>query len=299
MAASARWALRQTDDRPTTERTGKYFRAGEERAGRVAELFSRIAPRYDLINDLQSAGLHRIWKRRLVRLAEVPEGGSVLDLCCGTGDIARALARVYPRAGQIAGLDFAMPMLRIATERAMTQGLLEEGCARPASRTDRTTRAGIGRRAQDEEGAARGGRVQSGGSRIAFLQADALEIPVAGGSFDRVTIGYGLRNVADIVACIAEVRRVLKPGGRFLILEFGKPESVVFSRLYFAFLRAAVPLFGRLFFGDPDTYSYIHDSLVRFPSQRRVAEILEAGGFAQVKVRNILFGTMSIVVADL
>src|SRR5262245_27625939 len=90
----------------------KYYEVGDARAARVEELFARIAPRYDLINDLQSAGLHRIWKRRLVRLTEVPDGGCALDLCCGTGDVVRALARKYPRAGSITGLDFTMPMLR-------------------------------------------------------------------------------------------------------------------------------------------------------------------------------------------
>ena len=238
-------------------RTGKYYEAGGERARRVEELFSRIAPRYDLINDLQSAGLHRLWKRRLVRLAQVPEGGAVLDLCCGTGDIVRSLARAYPRAAKLVGLDFAGPMLRIAAARRRT-----------------------------------------GDGRIAYLRADALRIPAADASFDRVTISYGLRNVADIDACLVEVRRVLRSGGRFLILEFGKPPNPVIARLYFAYLRAAVPVFGRIFFGDPDTHGYIYDSLLRFPSQQGMADRLSASGFTRVRVENPLMGIMGLVIGE-
>jgi demethylmenaquinone methyltransferase/2-methoxy-6-polyprenyl-1,4-benzoquinol methylase len=236
---------------------GKYYESGEARSSRVEDLFSRIAPRYDLINDLQSLGLHRLWKRRLVRLAGIPDGGAALDLCCGTGDIVRALARAYPRAGLVVGLDFAMPMLRIAGAR------------------------GAGR-----------------GPRTLYLRADALRIPSLGGSFDCVTIAYGLRNVASIENCLDEVRRVLRPGGRFLMLDFGKPRNPVVARLYFAYLRSAVPLFGRIFFGDPDTHGYIHDSLLRFPSQVEIASMLERAGFARVRVENPLLGAMGIVTGE-
>ena len=240
-------------------RSGKYYRPGLERASKVEELFSHIAPRYDLINDLQSAGLHRIWKRRLVRLAEVPAGGRALDLCCGTGDVVRTLARTYPGAALIAGLDFAMPMLRIAVLRSAS------------------------RRAAP---------------KLLYLRGDALEIPLRDASFDRITISYGLRNVADIDACLAEVRRVLKPGGSFLVLDFGKPPNRFVSSLYFAYLRAAVPLFGRIFFGDPDTHGYIYDSLLRFPSQEETAQRLRANGFARVRVENPFLGIMGIVIAE-
>ena len=251
------------------DRTGKYYRPGEERASRVEELFARIAPRYDLINDLQSAGLHRLWKRRLVRLAEVPDGGRALDLCCGTGDIVRALACAYPGAALVAGLDFTMPMLEIASARS-----------RPS------------------EPAAPDSVRRCPPPRIAYLRADAQSIPVADGSFDRVTVSYGLRNVADLPACLAEVRRVLRPGGRFVALEFGKPANPFVSWLYLAYLSAVVPLFGRLFFRDPDTHGYIHDSLLQFPSQRELAGLLRAGGFAKVQIENPLLGVMGILVAD-
>jgi demethylmenaquinone methyltransferase/2-methoxy-6-polyprenyl-1,4-benzoquinol methylase len=236
---------------------GKYYDPGRDRAKRVEELFARIAPRYDLINDLQSAGLHRLWKRRLVRLAALPRGGSALDLCCGTGDITLSLARGYPQARAIVGLDFTMPMLRVAASRRA-----------PAS------------------------------PMSAWLRADALRIPAPAGSFDCVTIAYGLRNVADIDACLREIRRVLRPGGRLLVLDFGKPPNRFVARLYFSYLRAAVPLFGRLFFGDRDTHGYIYDSLLRYPSQEETAARLRAVGFARVRVENPLLGIMGLVVGE-
>lgn len=238
-------------------RAGKYYAAGNGRASRVEALFSRIAPRYDLINDLQSAGLHRLWKRRLVALAAVPDGGRALDLCCGTGDVVRALARAYPRAAWVAGLDFTMPMLRVALDRGADDG-----------------------------------------PRIGYVRADALRIPAPDASLDRVTIAYGLRNVADLPACLAEVRRVLRPGGRFVALEFGKPPNGAVAGAYFTYLRMVVPLFGRLFFGDPDTHGYILDSLRRYPSQQDVAGLMREAGFSRVRVENPLLGIMGIHAAD-
>jgi len=266
--------------------SSKYYEAGEARASRVEALFARIAPRYDLINDLQSAGLHRLWKRRLVRLAEVPDGGRALDLCCGTGDVVRALARAYPRAASIAGLDFTMPMLQVALHR---------GREAPDPGKD----AAQGRPAGPQGGPdtplpAPG----AAGTRVGYVRADALRIPAPDASFDRVTIAYGLRNVADLRACLAEVRRVLRPGGRFVSLEFGKPPNGAIAGAYFAYLRVVVPLFGRLFFGDPDTHGYILDSLRRYPSQQEVAGMLREAGFSRVRVENPLLGIMGIHAAD-
>jgi len=273
------------------ERTESYYQEGGARAARVAELFSRIAPRYDLVNDLQSFWLHRLWKKRLVRSAQVPERGAALDLCCGTGDIVRALAREYPGAAIAVGLDFAAPMLRIAT-----------GAASPDLVAAEQDGAGGGTSPNANAPASRGTDAAALSRprrpRILFIRADALRVPFPDESFDCVTISYGLRNVADVRACISEARRVLRPGGRFLILEFGKPPGALVSRLYFAYLRAAVPLFGRLFFGDRAAYRYIHDSLVRFPSQSEVVDLVRAGGFGRVEVQSLLAGIMAIYVAD-
>ena len=233
---------------------GKFYAEGETRAARVEDLFAAVAPRYDLINDLQSFGLHRVWKRRLVRLASVRPGEHALDVCCGTGDVTFALAR---EGAEATGFDFSAPMLDVARRRAAA--LL--GSFRSAPR---------------------------------FVQGDALSLPFVDASFDVVTISYGLRNLADIDRGLRELTRVLRPGGRLLVLDFGKPELIAWRRLYFAYLRWCVPVFGRLFCGDADTHGYILDSLQKYPAQRGVDAKLRGLGYEATSVSDLLGGVMGI-----
>ena len=227
--------------------TEPYYTPGPARADRVRALFDRIAPRYDLINDLQSFGLHRFWKRRLLALAKIRPGAPALDLCCGTGDLTIALAVAGAR---VIGCDFSRRMLSVARSRA-----------RPDTQ---------------------------------FLQADALALPARTESFEVITIGYGLRNLADLRNGIAEMLRVLKPGGQLLILDFGKPRNPLWRALYFTYLRAFVPIFGRIFCGDAAAYSYILESLLHYPAQDGVSHLLEQFGCTEVEVHNLLGGVMSI-----
>jgi len=154
-----------------------YFSNNETRAQRVRELFNAIAPRYDFINDLQSLGLHRRWKKRLVKLADPNEGQRALDLCCGTGDIAFALAQ---RGADVIGIDFSQPMLDQAA-------------------------------------------VRNSESKVTFLHGDALDTKQPDDHFDLVTIAYGLRNLTNFKGGLREMHRVAKPGGKLLVLDFGKP----------------------------------------------------------------------------
>lgn len=235
----------------------RFYEPGANRAARVNDLFAAVAPRYDLINDLQSLGLHRGWKRRLVRMARGRPGDRALDLCCGTGDVAFALAA----AGlETTGLDFSEAMLAVARERN----------ARHESRTD------------------------GAGGRPVFVQGDALAIPFPDESFDVVTISYGLRNLARWQAGLAGMFRVAKPGGRLLVLDFGKPDNAAWRSLYFAYLRGGVPIFGRLFCGDSQTHGYILESLKNFPAQHGVAEEMRRIGCAEVGIVNLLGGVMTI-----
>jgi demethylmenaquinone methyltransferase / 2-methoxy-6-polyprenyl-1,4-benzoquinol methylase len=236
----------------------KFYIPGTQRAARVGDLFAAIATRYDLINDLQSFGLHRRWKRRLVKLANVRSDDRALDVCCGTGDIAFALAR---RSAEVMGLDFSEPMLSVARERQKAES----------------------RRQKCE-----------GGMSIQFLQGDATRIPFANGTFDIVTVGYGLRNLADWEAGLSEMRRGAKPGGRLLILDFGKPEHSLWRSLYFAYLKLFVPTLGRLFCGDAAAYAYILESLQHYPAQQGVAAKMRELGLAKLRVVNLLGGMMSI-----
>ncbi len=240
----------------------QFYETGERRAERVSDIFAAIAPRYDLINDLQSFGLHRWWKRRLIQLAAVRPGDAALDLCCGTGDVTFALAAAGARA---TGMDFSAPMLAVAEERRFkVQG----------------SRFKIG-----ETGAP------------VFLQGDALRTPFPDAQFDIVTVSYGLRNLASVDAGLREMWRVLKPGGRLLVLDFGKPDNVAWRGAYLAYLRFAVPVFGRIFCQNAEAYAYILESLQHYPAQRGVDEQLRALGAADARIVNFLGGVMSINVA--
>ena len=237
--------------------TNPFFDTGPERAAKVQGLFARIAPRYDLINDLQSLGLHRYWKRRLIRLARVQAGVQALDLCCGTGDLALALAR---RGAEVVGLDFSQPMLEVAQRRKLTP--------------PRALR------------------------NLHFIRADAQRLPFPDNSFDIVTVGYGLRNLACWEAGLGEMQRVARPGGRLLALDFGKPAHALWRSLYFGYLRLFVPWFGRLFFRNASAYAYILQSLEHYPGQQGVAAKMRELGLDTVRVINLVGGAMSINYAE-
>jgi len=235
-----------------------YYEQGEQRAQKVQELFARIAPRYDLVNDLQSFGLHRYWKSQVVSLARPRPGGSELDICCGTGDLTFAFAG----QGVISvGLDFSEQMLRVAQTR--NQARLAHGLP-----------------------------LGSGSPR--FIRGDAQQIPFRPNSFDTVTVGYGLRNLADWRLGLAEIYRVLNPGGRLLVLDFGKPENALWRGLYFGYLRLFVPLLGTLCCGSAGAYAYILESLKNYPAQHGVAAAMRDLGFANVRIIRFLGGVMTI-----
>ena len=229
-----------------------FYMPGERRAEKVGELFAAIARRYDRINDVQSFGLHRMWKRKLLNLAEARAGERGLDLCCGTGDLALALAA---RGVETTGLDFSEPMLEVAREKS---------------------------------------KVQIPKFKVAFVHGDAQRIPFPENAFDLLTIGYGLRNLADLDAGLRDMLRVTKPGGRLLALEFGKPDNSIWRGLYFGYLRFFLPIFGKLFCGNSAAYAYILESLKHYPSQGEAAERMRAVGWQNVRVFNLMGGVMSI-----
>jgi demethylmenaquinone methyltransferase/2-methoxy-6-polyprenyl-1,4-benzoquinol methylase len=239
-----------------------FYISGEQRAAKVNDLFAAIARRYDLLNDLQSFGLHRRWKRRVVELAAVKSGDRALDLCCGTGDIAFALAR---RGAEVTGLDFSKAMLEIARARS-----------------------------QKSEVRSRKQNPNSGFRSPTFCQGDAQQIPFSDASFDIVTVGYGLRNLASWEAGLAEMRRVAKPGARLVVLDFGKPPNALCRSIYFTHLRCSVPLIGRLFCGNASAYAYILESLKHYPAQQGVADKMRELKFVNVRVINFLGGAMAI-----
>jgi demethylmenaquinone methyltransferase/2-methoxy-6-polyprenyl-1,4-benzoquinol methylase len=245
-----------------------FFDPGDQRAAKVQDLFARIAPRYDLINDLQSFGLHRYWKRRVVRLACPQAGQRALDVCCGTGDLALALAR---RGAHVAALDFSERMLDAAQRRQ-----------------SRLQRQGPG----GPDHASRIPHPASPPPR--FLQGDALRLPFSDNSFDIVTVGYGLRNLANWETGLHEMLRVANPGGRVLALEFGKPDNALWRGLYFGYLKLFVPCLGRIFCGNTGAYAYILESLKHYPAQHAVAAKMRELGLVNVRTVGLLGGAMSI-----
>ena len=217
----------------------------------VRTLFATIADRYDLITGLLSYGRDRAWKRKLVSLSGAGPGVRALDLACGTGDIARALAA---RGARVAGLDITLRMLELA-------------------------------------------RAKPDASAVAYLAGDMMALPFAGASFDLVTTGYGIRNVPRIEPAIAEIRRVLRPGGRVLSLDFNRPSNPLVRAVYLAYLTIAGSALGWVLHRDPDTYRYIPESIKRYPGATAVAGMFERAGFEDCRVVPLLGGLMAINIA--
>jgi demethylmenaquinone methyltransferase/2-methoxy-6-polyprenyl-1,4-benzoquinol methylase len=231
-----------------------FYTPGGQRAAKVNDLFAAIARRYDLLNDLQSFGLHRRWKRRVAELAAVKPGDRALDLCCGTGDIALALAQ---RGAAVIGLDFSGAMLEIAEKRRQKNLPFQV-------------------------------------PNLKFIQGDAQQIPFPNNSFDAITIGYGLRNLASWETGLAEMCRTAKPGGRLVVLDFGKPANAVWRTVYFTYLQIFVPLLGWTFCGNAQAYAYILESLKHYPAQAGIAAKMHELKLANVRVINFLGGAMAI-----
>ena len=223
----------------------------------VRDLFATIADRYDLITVVLSYGQDRRWKRRLVGLAELTPGARVLDLASGTGDIAFACAA---RGAAVTGLDVTQRMVQIASGKAALPIPGVSGVA----------------------------------AAPRFVVGDMMALPFASGRFDVVTTGYGLRNVPDLPTAIDEIRRVLKPGGRFLSLDFNRPTNASVRSLYLSYLEVVGGMLGWLLHRDPDTYRYIPASIRRYPGAAGVVRALQAQGFSQASCYPVLGGLLAI-----
>jgi demethylmenaquinone methyltransferase/2-methoxy-6-polyprenyl-1,4-benzoquinol methylase len=223
------------------------FDTPDEKRRYVRRLFGTIADRYDLITVLLSCGMDRRWKRRLVALAPAGPGTRALDLACGTGDIAFALAQ---RGAKTTGLDITRRMLEIAA----------------AKRT----------------------------APVALVAGDMMSLPFADSQFDVVTAGYGIRNVPRIEPALAEIHRILRPGGVFLSLDFNRPASPGLRSIYLSYLTAVGSVLGYVLHRDPDTYRYIPESIRRYPGAEQVCRLARAHGFARCEWYPVLGGLMAI-----
>lgn len=227
----------------------------EEKAHKVADVFSSVADRYDIMNDLMSFGVHRLWKRFAIELANVHPGERILDLAGGTGDLAARLAPKVKDKGEVMLVDINAAMLEQSRERLMDLGVT---------------------------------------GNVRFTQANAENLPFPDRHFNLVTIAFGLRNVTDKDAALHEMYRVLKLGGRVLVLEFSKPILPGLRSLYDLYSFTALPLMGKFVAGDADSYRYLAESIRMHPDQQTLKQIMEKAGFERVEYYNLTGGIVAI-----
>ena len=223
-----------------------------DKARRVRGVFDSVATRYDLMNDVLSLGLHRVWKAYAVAVAAVRPGMKVLDIAGGTGDLARAFAKAAGDSGRVVLTDINEAMLRVGRDR-----LLDEGVVMPT------------------------------------LACDAEHMPFADGGFDLASVAFGLRNMTQKEAALAEMARVLRPGGRLLVLEFSTPAPLL-QRPYDWYSFTFMPLMGKLIAKDGESYQYLAESIRMHPDQAALTGLMKAAGFGHVDVHNLAGGIVAL-----
>ena len=229
--------------------------AVQEKAGLVREVFDSVADSYDLMNDLMSLGVHRIWKRDFAANSGVSLGDRVLDLAGGTGDIATLLSKRVGANGRVVLSDINEAMLNVGRQRLEDQGIV---------------------------------------GNVSYAIANAEHLPFDSGEFDVVTIAFGLRNVTDKSAALHEMYRVLRPGGKALILEFSKVQPEPLKAIYDAWSFGALPILGKLIADDEDSYRYLAESIRQHPPQEELVQMMEDAGFDQARYRNLTGGIVAI-----
>jgi demethylmenaquinone methyltransferase/2-methoxy-6-polyprenyl-1,4-benzoquinol methylase len=227
----------------------------EEKAGKVAEVFHSVADNYDLMNDLMSMGIHRIWKQVAIEMSGVRSGHKVLDIAGGTGDLAAKFSRIVGATGSVVLADINQSMLRRGRDKLIDQGI---------------------------------------NSNVRFTQADAQYLPFPDNTFNLITIAFGLRNVTDKALALRSMQRVLAPGGKLLVLEFSKPTNALLSKLYDSYSFNVLPKLGKIFANDADSYQYLAESIRMHPDQQTLLGMMDEAGFANTDFQNLTGGIVSI-----
>ncbi|MDM8560466.1 bifunctional demethylmenaquinone methyltransferase/2-methoxy-6-polyprenyl-1,4-benzoquinol methylase UbiE [Candidatus Parabeggiatoa sp. HSG14] len=225
----------------------------QEKVRRVAHVFDSVATRYDLMNDLMSCGIHRLWKRFAIELAGVQQGQRILDLAGGTGDLAAKFAKLVGNEGQVVLADINASMLQVGRERLLNKGKL-----------------------------------------VNYAQVNAESLPFADNSFDIITIAFGLRNVTDKEAALASMLRVLKPGGRMLILEFSELKVRPLKPFYDLYSFKVLPLLGKFIVKDAESYQYLAESIRMHPNQETLLNMMQRVGFEHCDYHNLSGGVVAV-----
>lgn len=229
--------------------------AKDEKANMVAGVFHSVAGKYDLMNDVMSFGIHRLWKRYTIDCSGVRPGQKVLDLAGGTGDLAAKFARIVGPTGEVVLADINDSMLRVGRDKLRDLGIV---------------------------------------SNVSYVQADAEKLPFEDNTFDLITIAFGLRNVTDKDAALRSMLRVLKPGGRLLVLEFSKPEVEMLSKAYDLYSFHVMPRMGEFIARDKDSYQYLAESIRMHPDQETLKGMMEDAGFENVEYHNLTGGIVAL-----
>jgi demethylmenaquinone methyltransferase/2-methoxy-6-polyprenyl-1,4-benzoquinol methylase len=229
--------------------------AWDDKAQRVRSLFASVAGKYDVMNDLMSFGVHRLWKHFTLSLTGLRPGQSALDVAGGTGDLAAGMLRQVGKSGRVVLSDVNRAMLDMGRDRLLDRGLV---------------------------------------GNLECIVADAERLPFDDDSFDCVTIGFGLRNVTDKAAALKSMHRVLKPGGQLLVLEFSTPVAPGLKPIYDAYSFKVLPLLGQLVAKDADSYRYLAESIRMHPDQETLLGMLRAAGFEQTRYHNLTGGIVAV-----
>ena len=246
----------QTADREENTTDFGFTRvARDAKAGMVRGVFDSVASRYDLMNDLMSGGIHRLWKRFTIELSAARPGQTVLDIAGGTGDLAARFSRLVGPEGKVILADINAAMLEVGRDR-----LIDKGAA----------------------------------GNIEVVQADAQKLPFEDNSIDCITIAFGLRNVTDKDMALRSMFRVLRPGGRLLVLEFSKPASPLLGKVYDQYSFQILPAMGRLIAQDADSYRYLAESIRKHPDQETLLEMMRDAGFAECQYHNMTGGIVAV-----
>lgn len=229
-----------------------------DKGEKIQQMFGAIAPRYDFLNRLLSFGIDRHWRKKAVRLLKYREGSRVLDVATGTGDVALEIARRTPPSVRITGADFCQEMVELGKVKVAESAYAD---------------------------------------RIDFKVAPCEDLPFADNTFDSITIAFGIRNVVDRKLGLAEMWRVLRPGGRMIILEFSTPRSQLFKQIYYFYFRRLLPVVGG-FFSRYNAYKYLPDSVLEFPSHEEFSQMMSEAGFRNIHLHELTLGIATIYAGE-